>query len=317
MARLGNPQSEMPFGAVMASGGAAQAAIMVQWFGLALSLLVIAIAQALLVLVGAVESCDGMQRPGWRHGLFTVPLGLAVITATLQTLAMDLAIAGLWLAWLAIVTLGYWYLMRAIAGANSNSRVDGTWFLAPAALLGVAGATATAMPGGSCVHMLLPIAMCLCGVLGYAWIIMESARRLSRHGLRGTPLAPWWIAAGCGGLAAAMLGQVMTTASCDSWSGLLAALMLTTWSAGTILLVLVLLKCAHHACTRTGGVWAVTWPPVFSTAVYAAGTASLSRLAPLGWLHSLALAASCATLILWLVNSLLWAFWQLHIERKR
>lgn len=305
--------SEMPYGVVMASAGAGRVAGLMGLSRAALALTSIAIIQALLIPIGHALGNSGIRPPQWRPGLFTIPLGLAVIAGNLGSLVPKVACIILGLAWLVTLALGCWWLARVSTRTDKTTIVDGTWFLAPAALLGVAGASAAAMGAPIGPEIILPIIACLVGVTGYAWVIATAGRQLCRRGLRGAPLAPWWISAGCGGLAAAMLARLTGLVPSGLLQSLLSGLMIATWIAGTLLLIAVLTGCVGHARTRTRtrGTWRHVWPPVFSTAVYAAGTASVAGLRPLPWLDYLAALAMAATLALWVINSSLWLVFQL------
>lgn len=60
-------------------------------------------------------------------------------------------------------------------------------------------------------------------------------------------MAPWWIAAGCGGLAAAATGEVATALSGGPIHEVLTGLVVTTWAVGTVLLAIVLVGCVQYA----------------------------------------------------------------------
>lgn len=301
----GCADSEMPYGVVMASAGAGQVAALNGIHGLALLLTVVAASQALLIPIGHVLTADGIGLPRWRHGLFTIALGLAVLAGNLHSVAPGIGIIVLGLAGLVMLILGGWWIARALTGADKDTLVDGTWFLAPAALLGFAGAVATAMGAHSDSGIRLLVAACLVGVIGYAWVLAESARRLVRHGLQGSPLAPWWISAGCGGLAAATLAKMAGAVSNRMLDGVLSALMAATWLVATVLLIAVLTGCLRHAWRRSRGRWTHVWAPVFSSAVYAAGTEALAQTSADDWLHQMAVVSALATLGLWLANTIL------------
>src|SRR5699024_7132354 len=115
--------------------------------------------------------------------------------------------------------------------------MDGAWFLAPAAFLGVASGTVTAAGSHSAWTMQLAVIATLIGVGGYFLTVILSAHRLWRHGLAGAPLAPWWISAGCGGLAAAALGTVATSLPPGLLHEWFDALTTATWAIGTFLLI--------------------------------------------------------------------------------
>lgn len=296
----------MPFGVVMATGGAGRVAALIGLQHTATVLTFVAVAQAVLIPAGVVFGSGRIQRPQWRPGLFTIALGLAVIAGNLGAFLTYGALAVLLLAWLATLMLAYWWLARLLARVEHGAVVDGTWFLAPAASLGVAGATMAVPAMHPQWAMWLSVIVCLIGVAGYACVLVGSGSRLHRRGFNASPLAPWWISAGCGGLATATLGTVTAGGSGSGLQNLFQVLLAITWVAGTFLLVAVLTGCLWYAWRRGRGPWTAVWTPVFSSAVYAAGTESMARLCSCVWLHDLAVIAAVATLALWAINSSLW-----------
>ena len=307
----------MPYGVVMASGGTAQAAEQLGLHSLAMALTAIAAIQAVVIaLTNLVRAPRRLMRPRWGFGLFTIALGLAVIADNLHAALPLAASFPLILAWLSMLLLASWRLWLAIMPARLSELPDSTWFLAPAAFLGAATATADLANGAA--EWLLPLALaaCLVGVAGYALVLAATALRLYHNGLAGAPLAPWWIAAGCGGLAAATLGTLAPLVT-GMLRRLLEALLVLSWAAGTLALVSVLIGCLQYARQRQAGRWAQVWTPVFSTAVYAAGTAACADLLAGAWLQPLAQIGAAATLALWLVNSALAARSMRHHQDAR
>lgn len=295
----------MPYGVVMATGGAAQIAALGGWPSVAVALTGIAILQAILIPACAWWMQGRLRMPVWRFGLFTIPLGLAVIAADLSIPAPAAGSVLLALAWLATLALGSWRLALAFRPASLAERVDGTWFLAPAALLGDAAATAMAA-GADSGWTRLAVATCLAGVAGYAMVIAASALRLFRHGWKGSPLAPWWIAAGCGGLAAATLGEVTDVAANPLLRPWLIGLLAASWAVGTVLLAAVLIGCAVYAARRPHGPRMHVWTPVFSMAVYAAGTRQFDKLCAAHSIAPFLAITMLATLALWVAHHLLY-----------
>lgn len=298
----------MPYGVVMASAGAGRAAALAGWHGAATALTVIAVGQAVLVPTRRMAAQRGIPVMQWRFGLFTVALGLAVISANLQALAPAAGNIVLCLAWLVTAALTCWRL--ALAGLRGERRetVDGTWFLAPAALLGAASATVTALGSAPEWVVRLAVAVCLAGVAEYILVIAVSGYRIGRRGLGDSPLASWWIAAGCGGLAAAALGHVAQALPAIDMQQVLNTLVTAMWVVATLLLAAILTGCLWHALRRPPGPWTHVWTPVFSTAVYAAGTNRLAMLSGSGWLETFAFMCIIATLALWIINSGLYLF---------
>lgn len=298
----------MPYGVVMASGGAGAVAGFSGWHDLALALTCIAVIQAIVIPVrgccthswGSILQC--------RFGLFTIALGLAVLAENLHTPSLVSAEAVLALAWLATLVLVCWRGALACQPAGRAEVVDGAWFLAPAALLG--DAAATAMASGSRPEWVwLAVVTCLAGVAGYLLVVIASGFRLYRRGFAGSPLAPWWISAGCGGLAAAALGKVAGVVPNNALHQSLEGLVVATWAIGTILLIAVLIGCARYAVLRPRGPWSQVWTPVFSMAVYAAGTYQFTQWSGVSWMKEFTLATVVATLALWVANSVL-AVWR-------
>ncbi|HEX7389007.1 MAG TPA: hypothetical protein VF286_02770 [Acidiphilium sp.] len=292
----------MPYGVVMATGGAGEVAGLCGLHGIMAALTGVAVIQAILVAVHAVSVCGGIRVPRWRFGLFTIALGLAVIGGNLRSLAPVAGDVALGMAWLATLALGCWRIVLLRWPAGRTETVDGTWFLAPAALLGDALATAAMAGARSGGAICLAVVACLAGVAGYALVIAASGYRLRRRGLTGSPLAPWWISAGCGGLAAAACGEVADRILATPLHRILTDLVVTTWVAGTVLLIVVLAGCARYAWRRPRGPWAHIWTPVFSMAVYAAGTSRLARLSGTDLLKDFAVVTIAATLALWGIN---------------
>lgn len=300
----------MPYGAVMATGGAGQIAALGGWPMTAMALTGVAILQAILIPAYAWWTQGRLRLPTWRFGLFTIPLGFAVIAADLLLVAPAVGIALLAPAWLATLALGCWRTGMVFRPTMRSERVDGTWFLAPAALLGNAAATAL-VAGGRPGLTALAVAACLAGVAGYVVVVAAAGLRLSRHGLAGSPLAPWWIAAGCGGLAAATLGTVANGVAEPHLHRVLIGLLAACWAIGSILLATVLVGCAAHAVRRPRGPRLHVWTPVFSMAVYAAGTRQFDKLCAAHSITPFLVATMIATLALWVVHHLLYLRHQL------
>ncbi len=178
-----------------------------------------------------------------RFGDFTVPIGLAVIGSGLAGLrgpapaagaigtgaigtgaigtgaigtgaigtgvAATSAIVVVTLAWAATGVLVATVLVPVAAGWPGLGAVGGAWFLAPAALLADAtgtAAVASKVAGEGPALGWLAVVVAGMGAVSYLMVLGLAIARFAAHGLSGAPLSPWWVAAGCGGLSAAVLG---------------------------------------------------------------------------------------------------------------
>lgn len=299
----------------MATGAASQLAVRAGVGVLRVPLLWLAVAVALTVVVrtaaapGRRPRRDGVAT---RFGDFTVPIGLAVIGGGLARLGGAAAVTG------TFVLLGAWVvtgvLLATVVGPLVTSlgaaplgleAVDGTWFLAPAALLADAiGVAAMAGPlsGHSPALRWLALAAAGAGAIGYLLVVALGAARVLVHGLGGTPLAAWWIAAGCGGLSAAALGRA---ASLDPAGGGAAALhgfgwaAMACWAVGSVWLVPVLAASLRSLASLRRASGRPPWPPTFSTGVYALGAAQVGHLLVTASITRLADLAAAATIGLW------------------
>lgn len=316
----------LPYGAVMATAGASALAGRCGFEVLVTPLLVLAVVQALWVpLVGTWHrrhgwgaSCRAWCAIGPAHehaGIHTVPLGWAVIAGGLATWAAsnqegwlwNLAWAGFGLTWLlTLVCVGRfaWSLSRRPVLLRN---VGGAWFLVPATLLGAGIATdaVARMASGHAVAVLQTLALVavLCGWLGYWAMAGAALMRARRHGLAGVPQAPWWIAMGCAGLAAAALGRVVQAG--------VAAIWLQAWlrDALVVTMVVAIVLCVpviagsvaflRHRCQYRAP---AAWPPTFSTAVFALGCLESGAVLSVPLLLELGLAAGYATLVFWAVT---------------
>lgn len=155
----------------------------------------------------------------------------------------------------------------------------------------------------------LALVGCGAGVVGYGLVLALAAWRVRRAGVGGAPRAPWWVSAGCGGLAAASLGQVsrVSPAGLGSAAGhgfTTAAVAL--WAVGSALLVPVVVGSLAYLWKLRRLEGSPPWPPTFSTGVYALGAAQAARL---GQLHAVGFvggSAGLATVALWLATAALW-----------
>lgn len=304
---------------------------------LAAPMLVLAAAQAIWVaLVGAWHRRGKLRSlllpwkaigsPAEHPGGHTVPLGIAVMAGALQAHAGTggalaavawLPLAVLVLAWVATLVCVGRFTLSLILRDWSLQDFDGTWFLVPAALLGTVLATTELIPRAAPVWPTgLAVLLLVVGSIGWCgyWVAaFVAARRVKRHRFRGRPLVSWWIAMGCAGLAAAMLGGLLDPRA--PWSapvrGVLGAAMLVTIVAALVLLLPVIARSVHFLACRCRFRDAAGWPPTFSTAVLALGClATGERLhAPafhlLGWWAGVATVALWAATMAWNVVSII------------
>ncbi|MGH7109267.1 MAG: hypothetical protein ACREFK_02445 [Stellaceae bacterium] len=250
-------------------------------------------------------------------GIHTVPLGLAVIAGGLAGLSADgvaswplllMASTCLALTWLlAIVCVGRFLWSLASRGLALET-IDGAWFLVPAALLGAAIATedvaALVASRGVSVLALLALGGALLGWSGYWAVAVVAFVRVRRFGFGGVPQAPWWIAMGCAGLAAAALGRVLD--GLPPWPALRTFLITTTTATDICAIALLVPVVAGgvrfllwHCRFRA----AAPWPPTFSTAVFALGCLQTGQVLQSPAFRLLGLGAGFATLAFWAVTA--------------
>lgn len=318
----------LPYGAVMATAGAAVLAGRCGLPFLVAPLLAVAMAWAVWLLVAGVHRHRHEFSLGWQpwveigfadehSGIHTVPLGVAVIAGglaelaaagTMRSVLLPLAAAVLVLAWLltcACIGRFAWALAKYRVDLAA---VDGAWFLVPAAALGSAMATlqlAPSLAGGWTLPLQwLALVAAILGSLGYVAVAVVAAARVSRFGLRGVPQTPWWIAMGCAGLAAAALGAAVDAAIPGA-----PALRTTLVVAMSALEVFAVMLCVPvlvgslrfllRACRFRA---AAAWPPTFSTAVFALGGLWTGKVLQSPVFHTIGLAAGFATLGFWAVT---------------
>lgn len=307
----------------MATAGASALAAACGLRQLVVPLLVLAILQAFWIpLMGAWRhrSDPHLQAsailaigPAHRHsGIHTVPLGLAVIASGVIALGASAglpwtglpAFACLALAWLLTVAcIGRFFWSLATRGL-ALATLDGAWFLVPAALLGVGIATqALADAPGDPARSALGFAALAASLLGWAgyWLgVTVTLVRVRRYGLGGVPQAPWWIAMGCAGLAAAALGRTAQDLQPGSTTlALQVAAMAATCIFAVALAIPVLAGSMRflrrQCCYREMAVW----PPTFSTAVFALGCLQTGEILQSAVFRNIGLGAGYATLVLW------------------
>ncbi len=256
-----------------------------------------------------------------RFGDFTVPIGLAVIGSGLAGLrgpapaagaigtgaigtgvAATSAIVVVTLAWAATGVLVATVLVPVAAGWPGLGAVGGAWFLAPAALLADAtgtAAVASKVAGEGPALGWLAVVVAGMGAVGYLMVLGLAIARFAAHGLSGAPLSPWWVAAGCGGLSAAVLGRVSAVGPGGQAAATLREFgwaALVFWAAGSVVAVFVLAGSARYVARLRRLAGRPPWPPTFSTGVYALGAAQVGRLLGVPWIARFAGVAAAATL---------------------
>lgn len=320
-------RSGLPYGAVMATAGASILAVRCGLHALAAPILILAVAQAIWIgLAGAWRHRNELQGPfsQWtaigptseHSGIHTVPLGIAMIAGALHIYTgPDGALASI--AWLPLAVLALALLTTLLCVGRFTlalflhswnlQDVDGTWFLAPAASLGTALATVVmadrAIRWPTMLAALL-FATSAIGWCGYWVVAVVAALRIKRYRLRGKSLAPWWIAMGCAGLAAATLGSLLDARALwtASFKTALSIAMATTIVVALVLLVPVIAASIHFLLRRCRFRNAARWSPTFSTAVFALGCLATGRHLNSEPFQLLGLWAGLATLALWAVT---------------
>lgn len=303
----------LPYGVVMATAGASALAPSCGVPALAVPLFWLAVAQAVWIAAaalarfcargGSIARLRALAPAESCACLYTVPLGIAVITSDAWRLhaAPWLGWTSLALAWLTVLFCSGRFAAALAKYGGRLRDVDGAWFLAPAAALGLTIANVDALPAaGIAMRAVLTQAALAAGAVGWLsyWVVAAvAARRVSRFGLGPRSRAPWWIASGCAGLAAAAV-DALAHAQAGPLPVFKIALGMAV--AAAVVLMVPVLVLSLVAVVRGGGFRApVSWTPTFSTVVFAmgclaAGTAFHSRsFAVLGAI------ASMATLALW------------------
>ena len=321
MIPAGAPGGGLPFGAVMATAGASALAGPCGVAPLMRPLLGLAVLQVVWISGRALGCHRAGLRIDWRAwravgpahehcGAHTVPLGLAVIASDVLALGttatrgpLGFAALCLVMAWAtAVMAVGRFTWSLAARGFDLH-RLDGAWFLVPAALFGAGIATdrvAAQLPGHwPDVLRLLAAGSTVIGAFGYWGLLVLAGLRIRRFGLGHCARAPWWIAMGCAGLGAAALGQVLQQrprALPAQW--LLDATAMSI-GAAMLLSVPVLLLSVRLLLRQCGFRAAAPWPPTFSTAVLAFGAFQAGRVLHVPALGTLGLGAADATLLFW------------------
>src|SRR5699024_10472090 len=111
------------------------------------------------------------------------------------------------LAWILTLLITVQVLLSTSFKKENLWRLDGSWFLAPAAYLGNVLVTIAILPflqGTLRFYSILCAGLgLLIGITGYLGCIYAALQRIVLFKLNGAPPVLWWISAGCGGLTAA------------------------------------------------------------------------------------------------------------------
>ncbi len=297
----------------MATGVASQLAGPAGMGALRVPLLAVTVAVALAIVGLGVSGRRPRRagRPVVGFGDFTVPIGLAVVGSGLARLggpgvaAADGVVAA---AWIITGVLAATVVVPVTAAPPGLAAVGGTWFLAPAALLADAiGAGAVAGPttGHSPALGWLAVAAAGLGIVGYLAVMGVAAVRVVVHRVAGVPRAPWWIAAGCGGLSAAAVGRISAVDPLGRGGAILHGsgwVALGCWVVGGIALVPVLAGSLRYLVGLRRLVGRPPWPPTFSTGVYALGAGQVGRLLGNPAIVRVGEVAAVGTIGLWLLT---------------
>jgi hypothetical protein len=340
----------LPYGAVMATGGAAQLAGACGVPDAMRPLLWLAVVEAGWIAGRGLVRHRGELRlplsawvsigpPAEHTGVLTVPLGLAVVATGLSVQPGPSEAIGagfLVLSWLTAVALVARFALsvarRSSASTSSASTssastssastssastsstvgVDGGWFLAPAAVLG-AGIAAGAYAGqavGLLAEVLRWGALLSAGIglAGYWAVAASAALTLPRRGLGQGRRVLWWIAAGCGGLAAAAAARALSAGGRPWPAGVVAAghaAAVATWALAAVLAGPIVVASVSSLVRSRRIVRTAPWPPTFSTAVFALGALAIGKVLKAPTVTSIGTAAAGATLALWAVTAAL------------
>jgi tellurite resistance protein TehA-like permease len=247
-----------------------------------------------------------------RFGQFTVPIGLEVLASGLDRIGDPAALGGA-----AATTVVAWTLTAVLIARiaqllpqhRGRDRIDGVWFLAPAALLadaiGIAGMTEWSPASTHDTLGWLAAVALGSGTIGYAAVFVLAAIAFTRSKMADHNRSSWWIAAGCGGLGAAAVGRVTAVAPFAAtaashhvfgWSAL------GFWAAGTTALVPVLAGSLCFVVRIRHLKGAIPWTPTFSTGVYALGAGALARLFDIPAFSTIAVVTAIAMLLMWMLT---------------
>lgn len=324
----------LPYGAVMAAGAASQVARLGPLRPLTFPLLLLTLGEA-LVLAGCfivrwhrrrgvaaarahpAGSSRWWESPERQFGLFTVPVGCAVIasgfSAYPSTAALCVAIFALVVALITALALGGGLAALLLAHKPGVRTLDGAWFLAPAAALAIAIALVALLPrlplAASAGMRIAALVCCGVGVAGYGLTLVLAVMRVSVAGLGALERAPWWVSAGCGGLAAAAVGRVVLAfgPAHDQIVRGLAWIALGTWGVGSALLAPIIVGSIASLLADRWPPRVPPWFPTFSVGVYALGSDLVGSLWRAHAIAALGQVAGVATVTLWAATSALLA----------
>jgi len=310
-------RAALPYAAVMATGLASELAPIAHASSLLLPLLWLGVTVAVIIGAGEVIRLRRLRKEPaltlpLRFGLFTVPIGLEVVADGLDRVGApalrDAAATTTGIAWAltAVLMVG---VARLLAQRCGRGRIDGVWFLAPAALLAdaIGGAGAIGRLPESMHAMLgwLAVTSLGLGAIGYAGTLVLAAIGFIRSKWADYGRSSWWIAAGCGGLGAAAAGRVSTVALFSATGTSREVFEWTCfgfWAAGTAVLVPVVAVSLGYLVRTRRARGVPPWTPTFSTGVYALGTLALARLFDVPVLSTVASAAAVVTLAMWAIT---------------
>jgi hypothetical protein len=306
---MADDQPSLPFAAVMATGAASQLAGPAGVSALQLPLLWVTIALALgLAGAGAATCRSRAVDQAASFGSFTVPIGLAVIGSGMARLggptALGAAIGAVTLASASTTALMIVVTASVIRFPPTLASIAGAWFLAPAAVLADAigiAALCTRAPGHDGVLGWIAVVAAAVGAAGYLIVAGLAGLRVVIYHLDGVARAPWWIAAGCGGLSAAALGRAgaVIGAGTGTPPPIFGWAAVGCWTVASSALVPVLVGSGRYLLGLRKLTGKPPWPPTFSTGVYALGAIQVGSLLHLPSITSLGDAAAITTLCLW------------------
>lgn len=308
----------------MATGAAAQITRNFQLHFYAKWLVIIAFAEALFITVSKIYSFrtrhskrqiptvgkNTSRESEVTSGLFTIPLGLAVISTGLISTELNpllqLGYATFFACCASYAVLLFQILVVQRCNKIAIQNVDGGLFLIPAAGFGI-GITLVVLvpripPQISGPVAVASITLVTFSTLGYFYVIVLSALGIRRFALSSTRKVLWWIGAGCGGLGALSTAKQLALRTIEispTLQHLLRILALTMWSLGTLILIPIALLSIQYLFRLENFPKNAPWPPTFSTAVYALGTITASQLIHSQAVHLIGVAASIITLLLW------------------
>lgn len=295
-------------------------------------LLALAAVQALVVAVLGARP-GGWFRPSARPplrvvagrvsvGWLTIPIGIDVVGSGLATVSGRPAAVGVVsaVAGGAVLTLVLAVSVARRRGGLSLVGIDGRWFLVPAAFLADAiGTTAVIAryPSSTGVLRGVAVAWCGLGVISYVTLLVVVAVRVTIAWLDAAHPAAWWIAAGCGGLAAAAAGHVAALFARGSVLVTVASgTALVLWGVGSALLIPIVAGGVGRLFRQRRHRGGLGWPPTFSTGVYALGSFQVARLQASSAALQIAHDAGIATVVVWAATTVLWFYDVTLIDRR-